>query len=86
MTIQLSESAETVRLVVENPGTPIAAEHLPRLFDRFYMQEHSRGKGGTGLGLTISRHLAQHMGGTLRASYVSKEKKRYLALTVRLRG
>ena len=31
-----SESAETVRLVVENPGTPIAAEHLPRLFDRFY--------------------------------------------------
>jgi two-component system heavy metal sensor histidine kinase CusS len=35
VTIQLSESAETVRLVVENPGTPIA-EHLPRLFDRFY--------------------------------------------------
>jgi two-component system heavy metal sensor histidine kinase CusS len=36
VTIALSESAETVRLVVENPGTPIAAEHLPRLFDRFY--------------------------------------------------
>ncbi|STS88050.1 sensor kinase CusS [Klebsiella variicola] len=36
VTIQLSESAETIRLVVENPGTPIAAEHLPRLFDRFY--------------------------------------------------
>nr|VXZ89146.1 Sensor kinase CusS [Klebsiella pneumoniae] len=36
VTIQLSESAETVRPVVENPGTPIAAEHLPRLFDRFY--------------------------------------------------
>ncbi|MCL0269239.1 ATP-binding protein, partial [Klebsiella pneumoniae] len=36
VTIALSESAETIRLVVENPGTPIAAEHLPRLFDRFY--------------------------------------------------
>ncbi len=46
VTIQLSESAETVRLVVENPGTPIAAEHLPRLFDRFYRVDPSRQRKG----------------------------------------
>ncbi len=46
MTIQLSESAETVRPVVENPGTPIAAEHLPRLFDRFYRVDPSRQRKG----------------------------------------
>ena len=46
VTIQLSESAETVRPVVENPGTPIAAEHLPRLFDRFYRVDPSRQRKG----------------------------------------
>jgi hypothetical protein len=45
---QLSESAETIRLVVENPGTPIAAEHLPRLFDRFYRVDPSRQRKAEG--------------------------------------
>lgn len=74
-------------IVFQNDIDPSLEEREPeRLFDRFYMQEQSRGKGGTGLGLTISRHLAQHMGGTLHASYVSEGKKRCLVLTVRLRG
>lgn len=51
VTIQLSESAETVRLMVENPGTPIAAEHLPRLFDRFYRVDPSRQRKGEGSGI-----------------------------------
>lgn len=51
VTIQLSESAETVRPVVENPGTPIAAEHLPRLFDRFYRVDPSRQRKGEGSGI-----------------------------------
>ncbi len=46
VTIALSESAETIRTVVENPGTPIAAEHLPRLFDRFYRVDPSRQRKG----------------------------------------
>ncbi|WP_117092205.1 ATP-binding protein, partial [Klebsiella pneumoniae] len=54
VTIQLSESAETIRLVVENPGTPIAVEHLPRLFDRFYRVDPSRQRKGEGSGIGLA--------------------------------
>ena len=54
VTIQLSESAETIRLVVENPGTPIAAVHLPRLFDRFYRVDPSRQRKGEGSGIGLA--------------------------------
>ena len=54
VTIQLSESAETIRLVVENPGTPIAVEHLPRLFDRFYLVDPSRQRKGEGSGIGLA--------------------------------
>ncbi|WP_283681915.1 sensor histidine kinase [Parablautia sp. Marseille-Q6255] len=57
-----------------------------RLFDRFYMQEESRSKGGSGLGLTISRHLAQGMGGNLEASYEETQSGKQLVLTLTLRG
>jgi two-component system heavy metal sensor histidine kinase CusS len=46
VTIQVSESAGQAKLVVENPGTPIAPEHLPRLFDRFYRVDPSRQRKG----------------------------------------
>lgn len=61
-----AESGSTT-LAVENSGEPIPAEHLPRLFDRFYRADpsrHRRGEGA-GLGLAITRSIVRAHGGDI---------------------
>lgn len=64
---QLAGSGPWTYLSVEDTGIGIAAGQLPRIFQPFIQAEegHTRTKGGTGLGLTISRQLARLMGGDL---------------------
>ena len=52
---------------VSDTGPGIAAEHLPRIFDRFYRVGEARGQidGGVGLGLSICRWIAEAHGGTI---------------------
>jgi two-component system phosphate regulon sensor histidine kinase PhoR len=53
---------------VTDSGPGIAAEHLPRLTERFYRVDPGRARdtGGSGLGLAIVRHVLQRHGGELK--------------------
>jgi two-component system, OmpR family, heavy metal sensor histidine kinase CusS len=62
--IALSKQNTDFEVAVSDTGSGIAPEHLPRVFDRFYRAESSRGSDGAGLGLALVKSIVDLHGGS----------------------
>jgi two-component system heavy metal sensor histidine kinase CusS len=64
--IALAQHAADFEIAVSDNGCGIGPEHLPRVFDRFYRAESSRGSDGAGLGLALIKSIVELHGGSAR--------------------
>jgi two-component system, OmpR family, phosphate regulon sensor histidine kinase PhoR len=75
------EGAPEIRVRVRDFGPGIAPEHLPRLTERFYRVDvgDSRAQGGTGLGLSLVKHILNRHRGRLLIESVPKNGATFTA-------
>jgi two-component system, OmpR family, heavy metal sensor histidine kinase CusS len=78
--ISLTTTVEHAEIAVEDTGCGIAAEHVSRVFDRFYRVDASRSSEGTGLGLALVKSIADLHGGAVA---VTSEVGRGTRVTLR---
>ncbi|MBL4820599.1 MAG: heavy metal sensor histidine kinase [Gammaproteobacteria bacterium] len=70
ITVSLRTAGDYTLITIENPGTEIPAEYLPKIFDRFYQVDASRRGEGAGLGLAIVKSIIDiHDGNVFATSH-----------------
>ena len=67
--VSMQQTDHAAELRVRDTGTGIAAEHLPRIFERFHRIENARGRTheGSGIGLALVQELVKQHGGSITA-------------------
>jgi signal transduction histidine kinase len=79
--IDIRRETEAAVVTVSDTGSGIAAEHLPRIWERLYRADSSRSSRGLGLGLSLVKAYVHAHGGTVEAT---SEPGRGSVFTVRL--
>ena len=76
VTVRARQDATHTEIEVTDTGIGIQPDFLPFVFDRFRQSDASttRGHGGLGLGLSISRHLVEMHGGTVSAASAGENR------------
>ena len=76
VTVSIEREKDEARISVSDTGAGIPPEHLAKIFDRFYRVDKSRSRmrGGSGIGLTIAKHLVEAHGGKLWAESAGENK------------
>jgi len=66
--LSAAPDGKVVVFTVRDTGDGIAAADVDRIFERFYKSDRSRADGGSGLGLSIAKHIVEAHGGVIRAA------------------
>ncbi|MBI5943394.1 MAG: HAMP domain-containing protein [Chloroflexi bacterium] len=86
VTVSIVSEKEEARISVRDTGAGIPPEHLAKIFDRFYRVDKSRARsrGGSGIGLTIAKHLVEAHGGQIWAESAGENKGSVFVFTLPL--
>ncbi len=85
--IRARRTQNKVQITIEDTGVGIPPEHLPHIFDRFYRVDKSRSRagGGSGIGLTIAKHLVEAHSGRIWAESEGRGKGSMFIFTLPVR-
>jgi signal transduction histidine kinase len=87
VTISVVQTGNNVRVDVSDTGIGIPSEFLPHVFTRFYRVDKSRSRsegGGSGIGLTIAKHLVEAHGGRIWAESEGEGKGSNFCFTLKI--
>lgn len=85
VTVSAQKVGGELQVSVTDNGVGIPPEHLAHIFDRFYRVDKSRSRsagGGSGIGLTIARHIVEAHGGHIRAASPGENKGSVFTFTL----
>ena len=84
--VTIEREKTMAKFSIRDSGIGIPAEHLAHIFDRFYRVDKSRSRthGGSGIGLTISKHLVEAQGGRIWAESEGENKGSVFLFTLPL--